>query len=117
MTPDQRELAARLGAVLAHPLRLAILERLVEGPAIVSDLIEAVGKPQPVVSKHLGILRDTGLLDCEADGRCRIYRLAHAGEVSRMLTAFSGLTAMTRAGGTARAGIVPRAGAGAPAGG
>lgn len=97
MTPDQRERAARLGAVLAHSLRLAILERLVEGPGIVSDLIESVGKSQPVVSKHLGILRDAGLLDCEVDGRCRIYRLSDAGAVRRMLASFGALAAAMQA--------------------
>lgn len=98
MKTAQREKAARLGAVLSHPVRLAILERLVEGPHIVSDLIEALGSAQPVISKHLAILRDAGLLACEADGRCRIYRLANAGAVSRLLLAFGDLAATTHVG-------------------
>ncbi len=98
MKDTQRERAARLGAVLSHPVRLAILERLVEGPHIVSDLIEALGNPQPVISKHLAVLRDAGLLSCEADGRCRIYRLANASAVSELLSAFGALAATTGSG-------------------
>ncbi|HKJ92718.1 MAG TPA: metalloregulator ArsR/SmtB family transcription factor [Longimicrobiales bacterium] len=104
MTPDQRDIAARLGGVLAHPLRLAILECLVEGARIVSDLIEALDEPQPVISKHLGILRDAGLLECEADGRCRLYRLADEGPVRRVLSAIADLAAGTQAQVAARAG-------------
>jgi DNA-binding transcriptional ArsR family regulator len=104
MKNTQRERAARLGAVLSHPVRLAILERLVEGPHIVSDLIEALGSPQPVISKHLAILRDAGLLACEADGRCRIYRLADAGAVDRTLSAFGALAATIPAGAPATGG-------------
>ena len=90
----QPKIAARLGAVLAHPLRLAILERLVEGPHIVTDLIDDLGEPQPVISKQLGTLRDAGLLDCEPDGRCRIYRLANARAVRRVLAALAALAAV-----------------------
>ena len=89
----RREITARLGAVLAHPLRLAILERLVEGPRIVSDLIETLGEPQPVSSTQLATLRDAGLLDCEPDGRCRVYRLAKPHAVRRVLSALGALAA------------------------
>lgn len=101
MEPNQRESAARLGTVLAHPLRLAILERLVEGPHIVSDLMAALGKPQPVISKHLAILRDAGLLDCEPDGRCRVYSPTNARTVRRVLSALGALATTVGAGATA----------------
>lgn len=97
MQPEQRDATARLGTILAHPLRLAILERLATGPHIVSELIEALGEPQPVVSKHLATLRDAGLLDCEPDGRCRVYKLANARAVRRVLAALTTLAASAKA--------------------
>ncbi len=98
MNPTQREATARLGIALAHPLRLAILERLAEGPHIVSELMEAVGESQPMISKHLATLRDAGLLDCEPDGRCRIYRLANARAARRALSALEALAASASSG-------------------
>ena len=98
------EVAARLGAVLAHPLRLAILERLAEGPRIVSDLIDALGEAQPVISKQLATLRDAGLLDCEPDGRCRVYRLAQPQAVRRVLDGLRALAATPRICAGSRAG-------------
>ncbi len=97
MNPAQREATARLGTVLAHPLRLAILERLAQGPQIVSELMDALGESQPTVSKQLATLRAAGLLQCEPDGRCRIYRLANARTVRRVLSALGALTAAARA--------------------
>lgn len=101
MEPERRGHAARLGGLLSHPLRLAILERLVDGPLIVSDLIEALGKPQPVISKHLAILREAGLLDCEADGRCRIYRPASTETIRGVLSALEALAITTGPGAAA----------------
>lgn len=89
--------AGRLGTVLAHPLRLAILERLVERPRIVSDLIAALSESQPEISKQLATLRHAGLLDCAPDGRCRMYRLANPRAVRRVLRALEALAAVSRA--------------------
>lgn len=97
MKPAQREATARLGTILANPLRLAILERLAEGPHIVSELMDALGEPQPLISKHLATLREAGLLECEPDGRCRIYRLANVRTVRRVLSALAALAATAQA--------------------
>ena len=40
-----------------------------------NDLVAALGLPQPVVSKHLRVLREVGLVDVQDEGRQRIYRL------------------------------------------
>lgn len=65
---EHLEQVARLFGVLAEPTRLAILQRLKEGPSAVKDLVEALDAKQANVSKQLGILYDAGLLDRARDG-------------------------------------------------
>jgi ArsR family transcriptional regulator, cadmium/lead-responsive transcriptional repressor len=49
--------------------RLAILERLLDGPRRVSDVVEATGLAQPNVSAHLACLWDCGLVARQRHGR------------------------------------------------
>lgn len=56
---------ARLDAVfsaLADPTRRAMLARLAEGEATVSELAEPFGLAQPTISKHLRVLEEAGLV-------------------------------------------------------
>lgn len=62
--------------VVADPTRRRILDTLREGAVDVGSLVERLGISQPLVSKHLGVLRDAGTVDVEVDGKRRIYRLA-----------------------------------------
>lgn len=72
--------AARLLKVLADPTRLALLRRLAEGEASVSELVAAVGNPpQSRVSNHLACLRWCELVTSEKVGRSVVYRLAEPG--------------------------------------
>jgi DNA-binding transcriptional ArsR family regulator len=75
---ERRELApaAALFRSLGDPGRLAILRRLVLGPARVVDLVAAVGLAQSTISKHLACLRDCGLVASEPVGRASLFRLA-----------------------------------------
>ena len=64
--------------VLAEPIRREILVRLrgeAPGDLAVGDLVNALGLSQPTVSKHLKVLRDTGLVAVREDGQHRFYRL------------------------------------------
>lgn len=59
---------------LADPTRRALFERLCrEGECTVGRLTSGAGVSQPVVSKHLGILRDAGLVEGRVDGRQTHY--------------------------------------------
>jgi DNA-binding transcriptional ArsR family regulator len=60
---------------VAEPRRRQILDVLAGGGRPVNDLVAALGLPQPVVSKHLRVLREVGLVDVRDEGRQRIYRL------------------------------------------
>jgi DNA-binding transcriptional ArsR family regulator len=61
--------------VLAEPHRRRILDVLRRGEASVGALVEELGTSQPLVSKHLRVLRDAGLVEVRADGQRRLYRL------------------------------------------
>jgi DNA-binding transcriptional ArsR family regulator len=68
--------AAALFRSLGDPTRLAIIRRLAAAPARVTDLVDAIGSAQSTVSKHLGCLRDCGLVASEPVGRASLFRLA-----------------------------------------
>lgn len=60
---------------LADPTRRAIFERLCrEGEQTVGALTARAGVSQPAVSKHLGLLRQAGLVRDRQDGRQTRYR-------------------------------------------
>jgi DNA-binding transcriptional ArsR family regulator len=61
--------------VLAEPRRLAILEALREGEQPVGELVARLGQSQPAVSKHLRVLRDSGLVEARVDAQRRLYRI------------------------------------------
>ncbi|MDX1883516.1 metalloregulator ArsR/SmtB family transcription factor [Mycolicibacterium sp. 120270] len=63
-------------AVIADPNRRRILDTLRDGAADVGTLVERLGISQPLLSKHLAVLRDAGAVDVAVDGKRRIYRLA-----------------------------------------
>ena len=56
---------------LADPTRRAVLARLAEGPAPVSDLAQPTGLRLPTVMRHLGVLEEAGLIVTAKDGRVR----------------------------------------------
>jgi len=60
---------------LAHPARLAIVDRLQSGPATAGELTRLVGTDQSTVSKHLSVLKACGIVDDERDGNSVVYSL------------------------------------------
>jgi DNA-binding transcriptional ArsR family regulator len=71
----EEEGLAGLARVLAHETCVRIIDALNAGEATVSDLACRLGLDQPRVSTHLGLMREAGLVDCEANGRHRVYAL------------------------------------------
>ena len=62
-------------AALADPTRRAILARLAQGEATVSDLSSPFSISAPAISRHLRVLADAGLIEREIDSRWRICHL------------------------------------------
>ena len=67
--PDDLRELRKVHKVLADANRLRILRRLADGPATVSDLVDAVGLSQPLVSWHLSKLREVRLVSARRVGR------------------------------------------------
>ncbi|MEZ4554694.1 MAG: ArsR/SmtB family transcription factor [Dehalococcoidia bacterium] len=65
-------------AALADPTRRAILARLVEGEAAVTELAQPFEMTLPAVSKHLKVLERAGLIERGRQAQWRPCRLAPA---------------------------------------
>jgi DNA-binding transcriptional ArsR family regulator len=72
--PASQDLDATFMA-LADPTRRAMLARLTEGEASVSELAEPFDMSQPAISKHLKILERAGLISVGHDAQRRPRRL------------------------------------------
>lgn len=59
----------------AHPLRIAILDFLQDGPQCVCDIAEHIGSERSNVSRHLSVMVSAGVLESEKDGLKVMYRL------------------------------------------
>lgn len=66
---------AGLLRIIAHPVRIRILEELLKGVKCVSDFQDFLEISQPNVSQHLSLLRAHGLIDFYIDGRLKCYFL------------------------------------------
>jgi DNA-binding transcriptional ArsR family regulator len=60
---------------VAEPKRRKVLEVLGTQELSVSELVERLGWNQPMVSKHLGVLKEVGLVSERRVGRQRLYRV------------------------------------------
>ncbi len=76
--PSMRR-AADLLRVIGHPVRLKLIELLVQRPHTVGDLARLVDRQPHAVSQHLSLMAGRGLLDRRREGRRVYYRVTHAG--------------------------------------
>jgi DNA-binding transcriptional ArsR family regulator len=61
--------------ILAEPNRRAILNLLVSSQHSVGEIEHQLRMPQPMVSKHLRVLRQAGFVEATVDAQRRLYRL------------------------------------------
>ncbi len=73
---DLVELIARRFRVLGEPMRIKLLDRLRDGAASVAELQHATGASQQNVSKHLGVLLQSGLVARRKQGNFARYEIA-----------------------------------------
>jgi DNA-binding transcriptional ArsR family regulator len=59
---------------VAEPRRRQVLETLAGRELSVNELVELLGWTQPMVSKHLRVLKQVGLVTERQQGRQRLYR-------------------------------------------
>ena len=67
--------AATLLKALAHPARLLVLCRLVEGECSVSELQPLVGLSMSALSQHLSVLRELDLVATRRESQTIYYSL------------------------------------------
>jgi len=72
--PVSPSCAAKL-KVLSDSTRLAVMESLMNGARKVRELMEELGIEQSLLSHHLAILRDAGLVEATREGKTMIYQL------------------------------------------
>ena len=70
---NQNRLKAKIFNALSDPVRLEIIEFLREGEKCVCEIIPHVSLIQPLVSRHLKILKDCGLVKDRKEGNRRLY--------------------------------------------
>ena len=61
--------------VCGHPVRLKILCLIQKEDACVTDLWQCLQQPQPVISQHLAVLKEKGIVNSEIQGNKRIYSI------------------------------------------
>lgn len=68
--------ASELLRAAAHPQRLAILDALGQGKRLCNRELQALlGIEQAILSQHLTLMRDRGLLRCEKEGKYTFWSL------------------------------------------
>ena len=67
---------AKLYRALAHPIRLQLLNQLLQEDACVCHLMFVLRRPQPYVSQQLATLRAAGLVNDRREGQVVYYQLA-----------------------------------------
>ena len=76
--------------VMAHPVRLMILDELSRGTKCVTEVEQLLGTiKQPNISQHLAVLRHCGIVGFRREGKRRCYCLTNPEMVSDLLTVLS----------------------------
>ena len=60
---------------VAEPKRRQLLDAIGANELSVNEVVKLLGWPQPMVSKHLGVLKQVGLVNERRVGRKRMYRV------------------------------------------
>ncbi len=63
---------------LSDPIRLEIIDYLRDGEKCVCEIVPHLNLIQPLVSRHLKILKDAGIVRCRKDGTKRMYSIVDA---------------------------------------
>lgn len=70
---DSYRFKAKVFGALSDSMRLEILEYLRDGEKCVCEIVPHLGVIQPVVSRHLKVLKDCGLVRDRKEGTRRLY--------------------------------------------
>jgi DNA-binding transcriptional ArsR family regulator len=76
LSPVALDLIASRFRALSEPMRLRLLNVLMQGERTVGQLVEASGSGQANVSKHLAVLRDAGMVGMRKEGLTTVCFIA-----------------------------------------
>ena len=85
---NQNRFKSTVFNALSDPIRLEILSFLRDGEKCVCEIVPHLNLIQPLVSRHLKILKDAGIVKCRKDGTKRMYSIVD----SRIYKVVDGLT-------------------------
>lgn len=80
------EAKAEFFRMLGHPVRIRVLELLLDGPKPVRDLLAAIEVEPSNLSQQLAVLRRSGIVTATRTGSTVMYELA-GGDVAELLAA------------------------------
>lgn len=66
---------AEVVRAVAHPLRIAVLDFLKDGPRCVCDIAEHIGSERSNVSRHLSVMAGAGVIESHKEGLKVFYKL------------------------------------------
>ena len=72
---NQYRFKASVFHALSDPIRLEIVSYLRNGEKCVCEIVPHLSLIQPVVSRHLKILKDVGIIRCRKEGTKRMYSI------------------------------------------
>jgi len=102
VTPGSINDVETLFKAFADPTRLRILNVLVAGELCVCDIVTILGLPQPMVSRHLALLRNAALVEVTREWKYAHYRLAgpantvHRTLINCVRSCFAGIDSLDR---------------------
>jgi DNA-binding transcriptional ArsR family regulator len=74
-TNNKNKQKAKIFKALSDPIRMEIVTYLRDGEKCVCEIVPHLELIQPLVSRHLKILKDTGIVRCRKDGTKRMYSI------------------------------------------
>ncbi len=74
-TQARYEARARIVKAMAHPTRLYLVDVLAKDEKCVQELTEKIGADMSTVSRHLGVLKNAGIVESDKRGAQIYYRL------------------------------------------
>jgi DNA-binding transcriptional ArsR family regulator len=72
---NQNRFKSTVFHALSDPIRLEIISYLRDREKCVYEIVPHLNLIQPLVSRHLKILKDTGIVRCRKDGTKRMYSI------------------------------------------
>lgn len=72
---NQNRFKSTIYHALSDPIRLEIIAYLRNGEKCVCEIVPHLNLIQPLVSRHLKILKDAGIIRCRKDGTKRMYSI------------------------------------------